>query len=73
MYSGLYLAARDHLEQADAILSRATEDELATRMVIRYVVTVLNEKVSKSVLAENVVMFADFKRDRPDGSDTTQW
>ena len=62
----LYRAARDHLQQADAILSRLDGDALAVRTVIRYVVTILNEKSGTGPSAENVVPLAQFRRDRTD-------
>lgn len=42
----LYLAARDHLEQADAVLTRAGEDAVEIRGMIRYVASVLDEKAT---------------------------
>ena len=64
MDAQLYRAARDHLQQADAILSRAEGDALAVRTVLRYVVIVLNEKSATAQLVGNVVPLAGFRRDR---------
>ena len=66
MHTELYRAARDHLQQADAILSRTDGDALAVRTVIRYVVTILNEKSVTGPAADNVVPLAGFRRDRRD-------
>jgi hypothetical protein len=64
MHAMLYRAARDHLQQADAILSRTDGDALAVRTVIRHVVTILNEKSGTGPAADNVVPL--IRRDRRD-------
>lgn len=72
MDAKLYRAARDHLQQADAILSRADGDSLSERTVIRYVVLMLNEKAEPTL--GKVIPLAGFRstglvnRDAPDSS-----
>lgn len=45
----LMRAARDHLEQADAMLKGAGEDLVEIRCMIRYIASVLGEKSISSV------------------------
>jgi hypothetical protein len=72
MDAKLYRAARDHLQQADAILSRANGDALSERAVIRYVVLMLHERAEP--LSGNVIPLEGFRstglvnRDAPDSS-----
>ena len=66
MQVSLYRAARDHLQQADAILSRVDTDALDVRTVIRYLVTVLDEKSENSLVVGKVVPLAEFRRSRLD-------
>ena len=66
MQVSLYRAARDHLQQADAILSRVDTDALAVRTVIRYLVTVLDEKAESTSPMGKVVPLAEFRRGRLD-------
>jgi hypothetical protein len=66
MQVSLYRAARDHLQQADAILSRVDTDALAVRTVIRYLVTVLDEKSESRSTTGKIVPLAEFRRGRLD-------
>ncbi len=63
MDAKLYRAARDHLQRAEAILSRADGDSLSARTVIRYVVLMLNEKAEP--VAGKVIPLAGFRGGRP--------
>lgn len=45
----LMRAARDHLEQADAVLQGAGEDLVEIRCMIRYIASVLGEKSISSI------------------------
>lgn len=54
----LYLAARDHLEQADAVLAAAGEEMLQLRGMIRCIACILEERASlESPEKETVVAF----------------
>lgn len=54
----LYLAARDHLEQADAVLAGAGQDALELRGMIRFLASSLDERVrSAPPYGETVVAF----------------
>ncbi len=68
MDAKLYRAARDHLQQADAILSRADGDALSERSVIRYVVLMLNEKAETA--SGNVITLAGFRASAPRSTGT---
>ena len=74
MDAKLYRAARDHLQQADAILSRTDGDALSERTVIRYVVLLLNEKAEP--VTRKVIPLARFRGgglvDR-DAADSSVW
>ena len=74
MDAKLYRAARDHLQQADAILSRADGDALSERAVIRYVVLMLNEKAETA--SGNVIPLAGFRASglvNRDAADSSVW
>lgn len=53
---GLYLAARAHLEQADAVLAGAGEDVLELRGMIRYVAFMLDQRASSALPDEETVV-----------------
>lgn len=74
MDASLYRAARDHLQQADAILSRADGDALSERTVIRYVVLLLNERAE--TVSGNVIPLAGFRASgfvNRDVADSSVW
>jgi len=74
MHANLYRAARDHLQQADAILSRADGDALSERTVIRYVVLLLNERAE--IVSGKVIPLAEFRGTglvNKDASDSSVW
>lgn len=53
---GLYLAARDHLERADSVLSGAGEDVLELRVMIRYVASIIDERTSSALPDKGTVV-----------------
>ena len=59
----LYLAARDHLEQADSVLSGAGEDVLELRGMIRYVASILDERTSSALPDRGTVVAFPRQRD----------
>lgn len=62
----LYLAARDHLEQADAVLAGAGEDILELRGMIRYVASILDERAGLALPDEETVVAFPLPRQRDD-------
>jgi hypothetical protein len=74
MDAKLYRAARDHLQQADAILSRSSGDALSERNVIRYVVLMLDEKAEPA--GRKVIPLAGFRGGggiNGDAADSSVW
>lgn len=62
----LYLTARDHLEQADAVLSGAGQDVLDLRGMIRYVASSLAQRASLALPHEETVVAFPLPKQRHD-------